>query len=58
MSFKIFSNRNNDSKEFSIKSCLTVSGILSSSKAIYKGEIDPFKGVRSSCENDDNTFVL
>ena len=58
MSFKIFSNKYNESKEFFIKFCLISSGILSSSKAIYKGENAPFNGVQSSCENDDNIFVL
>ena len=47
MSFKVFSNKNKESKEFSMQ-FLLASLIFSSVRVIYKGEIAPFNGVRNS----------
>ena len=57
MSFKVFSNKNKESKEFSMQ-FLLASLIFSSVRVIYKGEIAPFNGVRNSWEKDDSIFVL
>ena len=58
MSFKVFSNKSKDNKEFSIDSSLTLLGIRESCIAICNGKIAPFKGVRNSCEKDERIFVL
>ena len=58
ISFKVFSKRNKDIKEFSIDSSLISVAILESYITIYSGKIAPFKGVRNSCENDERIFVL
>ena len=58
MSFRVFSKRNKEYKEFSRDSSLTSFGILVSCIAIYNGKIAPFNGVRSSCEKEERIFVL